>query len=145
MSAKTSNQNHYKGLNVWFEKIQGAVASGHPSSSSFLFECCRDHQLRETILKQDRNVCNALHRAIRNGHWDLALNLIQLEATLSHAVNEQNESPMFIAVSRGFTEIFVELLKIQSSADAGACGYNALHAALKTGNSGKTCRLPITV
>nr|TKV99951.1 hypothetical protein SEVIR_8G077701v2 [Setaria viridis] len=42
---------------------------------------------------------------------------------------------MFIAVLRGFRDVSVELLKIQNSADVGACGYNALHAAVKNGNS----------
>jgi hypothetical protein len=50
---------------------------------------------------------------------------------------------MFIAVTRGLMDVFEKLLKIPGSGDAGACGYNALHAAVKNGNSGQPCGMPI--
>ncbi|RLM69726.1 protein ACCELERATED CELL DEATH 6-like isoform X1 [Panicum miliaceum] len=112
-----------------------ALTSGHPSLASFFLACCSAQRLREAILRQDKNGYNALHHAIRSGNTDLALELIAAEPDLSHAVNKSNESPMFIAVLRGFTDVFVELLNVPNSADAGACSYNALHAAVKNGNS----------
>jgi ankyrin repeat protein len=120
-----------------------AVTSGHPSLASLFLICCHELKLSEAILKRDKNGCNALHHAIRSGHRELALELIAAEPALSRAVNQYNESPMFIAVMRGLTDVFEKLLKTPGSADAGACGYNALHAAVKNGNSGQPCGMPL--
>ncbi|WVZ64182.1 LOW QUALITY PROTEIN: hypothetical protein U9M48_013744, partial [Paspalum notatum var. saurae] len=96
-----------------------------PLASGFVFA----QQLSETILKQDKHRCNALHHAIRYGHRQLALELTEAETALSHAVNQYDESPMFIAVMRDYVDVFEKLLEIPGSAHGGACGYNALHAA----------------
>jgi ankyrin repeat protein len=118
--------------------LLAAMASGHVSIASVLLRCCRDQQLSETILKQDKRGCNALHHAIRCGHRELALELIKAEPALSHAVNEYGESPMFAAVTRNYEDVFDKLLEIPNSAHGGACGWNALHAAVRKGNSGVT-------
>jgi len=115
--------------------LLAAMASGHVSIASVLLRCCRDQQLSETILKQDKRGCNALHHAIRCGHRELALELIKAEPALSHAVNEYGESPMFAAVTRNYEDVFDKLLEIPNSAHGGACGWNALHAAVRKGNS----------
>jgi len=94
------------------------------NANSFRF-CC-DQQLSETILKQDKRGCNALHHAIRNGH------------PLSHYVNQYGESPMFIAVMRKYEDVFDKLFEIRDSAHGGADGMNALHASVWNGNSGVT-------
>ncbi|KAJ1275130.1 hypothetical protein BS78_05G113200 [Paspalum vaginatum] len=111
-----------------------AVTSGHVSLASFILRCCLDLQLRETILKQDKHRFNALHHAVRNGYRKLALELIEAEPGLSKAVNRYNESPMFIAVMRNYADVFEKLLEIPDSAHQGAYGYNALHAAVRSGN-----------
>ena len=116
-----------------------AVTSGRVSLACVLLRCCRDQRLCETILKQDRQGCNALHHAVRGGHRKLALDLIEAEPALSKAVNQYAESPMFIAVLRNGAEVFVKLLGIPDSAHGGASGWNALHAAVRNGNSGETC------
>ncbi|WVZ53438.1 hypothetical protein U9M48_004381 [Paspalum notatum var. saurae] len=112
-----------------------AVISGHASLASFFLRCCRVQQLSETILRQDKHRCNALHHAIRYGHRELALELIEAEPALSHAVNQYGESPMFIAVIRDDADVFDALLEIHGSAHGGARGYNALQAAVRNGNS----------
>ncbi|KAJ4794719.1 Ankyrin repeat family protein [Rhynchospora pubera] len=91
-------------------------------------------QLSEMILRQDNNRDTALHHAIRNGYKDLAIKLIQAEPSLSERVNKYDESPMYIAVLRGFNGVSGELLKIPSSSDKGAFHENALHAAVRSGN-----------
>jgi ankyrin repeat protein len=116
-----------------------AVARGCASLASVLLRCCRDHRLSEMmILKQDKQGCNALHHAIRRGHRMLALELIEAEPTLSKAVDGRNESPLFIAATRDFTEVFYKLLEIPDSPDSGAFGFNVLHAAVRSGNLGET-------
>ena len=116
--------------------LLAAVKSGNPSAASLLLGCCRGLGFREAILKQDRQGCNALHHAIRRGHRALALELIAQEESLSRHLNDHNESPMFMAVMRGFTEVFEKLLGISDSAHAGTQGHNALHAAVRNGNAG---------
>ncbi|WVZ64180.1 hypothetical protein U9M48_013742, partial [Paspalum notatum var. saurae] len=121
-----------------------AVIRGHSSLASFLLRCCRVQQLSETILKQDKHRCNALHHAIRYGHRELALELIEAEPALSHAVNQYKESPMFVAVMRDYEDVFNVLLEIPGSAHGGACGYNALHAAVRSGNLDIARRIMVT-
>ncbi|KAL5204496.1 hypothetical protein ABZP36_009367 [Zizania latifolia] len=111
-----------------------SVKSGHALLASVLLGHCHDLGLREAILKQDQDGCNVLHHAIRSGHKDLALELIATEPTLSQGVNNYEESPMFIAAMREFTDVFRKLLEIPESAHVGSCGYNALHAAVRNGN-----------
>jgi len=113
-----------------------AVASGHTSLASFLLRCCRDLQLSEAILKQDERGHNALHHAIQSGHRELALELIAAEPALSKAVSQKEESPMFMAVMRNYADVVEKLLEIPDSAHGGACGWNALHAAVRNDNPG---------
>ncbi|CAL4981787.1 unnamed protein product [Urochloa decumbens] len=115
--------------------LLSAVTSGHVSLASFLLRCCHDQQLSDAILRQDSRGCNALHHAVRSGHRDLALELIEAEPALSQAVNKHGESPMFIAVMRNYDDVFEKLLGLPDSAHGGAHGYNALHAAVRSGNS----------
>ncbi|KAJ1275170.1 hypothetical protein BS78_05G115600 [Paspalum vaginatum] len=112
-----------------------AVTRGRASLAYVLLRCCRDQCLSETILKQDMSGCNALHHAIRRGHRRLAVELIESEPALSKAVNKNNESPMFMAVMKNFTDLVDKLLDIPVSAHSGAFSLNALHAAVREGNS----------
>ncbi|KAK3133542.1 hypothetical protein QOZ80_6AG0537860 [Eleusine coracana subsp. coracana] len=118
-----------------------AVTSGHLSLASYFLKICREQKLSAAVLRQDNNGFNALHHAIRSGHEDLALELIIAEPSLSRAENKYGESPMFIAVMRGFTDVVKNLLNTPDSSHAGACGYNALHGAVKRGNTGEICKL----
>jgi len=123
--------------------LVAAVTSGRTSTtlaSSFL-RCYRDLHLSEAILMQDKQGNNALHHAIRSGHRELALELIAAEPALSKAVNKYDESPMFIAVMRNYKDVFEKLLEIPDSAHGGVAGENALHAAVRNGNSGETCQV----
>jgi ankyrin repeat protein len=115
-----------------------AVARGRDTLAFILLRYCRDQQLSETILNQDKRGCNALHHAIFRGHRKLALELIEAEPALSKAVTKRYESPMFIAVMRGYGDVLEKLLEILDAAHGGARGYNALHAAVTSGNAGET-------
>lgn len=57
-------------------------------------------EVRQAILKQDKDGCNVLHHAIHYGHRALALELIAAEPELSTHVNNYKESPMFSAAMR---------------------------------------------
>lgn len=112
-----------------------AVTGGYVALASLLLTRCHVLGLSETILEKDKNKCNALHHAIRCGHRNLAAELIAAEPALSQGVNEYDESPLFIAVMRGFTDVSEKLLAIPGSAYSGPHAYNALHAAVRNGNS----------
>lgn len=113
-----------------------AVKSGRVSLALHLLDqhYSMHNLLVDHLLKQDTSKCNVLHHAIRNGYKDLALKLIQQQPALSESCNAREESPMFIAVLKGFRSIYMELLRNERSEYGGARGYNALHAAVKYGN-----------
>ncbi|KAM0889759.1 hypothetical protein ACQ4PT_027499 [Festuca glaucescens] len=111
-----------------------ALRNGHVSVVSFLLGSCRQPELRQAILQQDRSGFNALHHAIRNGHKDLALDLIEAEPALSQAVSKCNESPMYFAVMRGFTNIYDKLIQTPCAYSGGLHGWNCLHAAVINGD-----------
>ncbi|KAL5204126.1 hypothetical protein ABZP36_008997 [Zizania latifolia] len=111
-----------------------SVTSGRALLASALLGHCHHLGLREAILKKDKDGCNVLHHAIRSGHKDLALELIATEPTLSQGVNNCDESPMFIAAMRDFTDVFRKLLEIVGSAHVGSCGNNVLCATVRNGN-----------
>ncbi|VAH86507.1 unnamed protein product [Triticum turgidum subsp. durum] len=113
------------------------VRNGHVSLASFLLgrHHCSVLELRQAIQQQDKYGFNALHHAIRNGHKDLALELIAAEPALSQAVGKHNESPMFFAVMRNFTQVFEKLVQDPLSAcSGGKHRRNCLHAAIMNGD-----------
>jgi len=93
--------------------------------------------LQDALRSRDEHGSNVLHYAIRNGNKNLALQLIREEPALSGCRNNNNESPMFIAVLRGLDEVYAELLRTEGSADSGTNASNALHAAVKYNRVGK--------
>ncbi|KAJ1685378.1 hypothetical protein LUZ63_016768 [Rhynchospora breviuscula] len=113
-----------------------AVTNGHVSLASGMLKLYQQLNLSNMIMKEDNNGDNALHHAIRNGHNDLALELIVAEVGLSQGVNKYNESPMYIAVLRGLDDVSERLLKIPISSHVGINNENALHAAVRNGNPG---------
>jgi ankyrin repeat protein len=118
-----------------------AVKSGRVSLALDLLEQHSRHELLdEHLLKRDRHGCNVLHHAIRNGYEGLALRLIGRQPALSESRNGRGESPMFIAVLKGFRSVYMALLSNERSQYSGANGSNALHAAVKYGDQGTCCR-----
>ena len=76
--------------------LLAAIESDNVYLASFLLShCCRRHDdldMREAMVRQDKQGCNALHHAIRRGHRKLALELIEKEPALTKAVNKHDES-----------------------------------------------------
>lgn len=125
-----------------------AMMGGHASLASILLRRCCILNLNEVILQEDKDRCNALHHAINYNHKDLAMELIVAEPCLSKGVNKYNESPMFMAAMRDFTDIVQKLLEIPDSAHEGTYSHNALHATARNGNAGKsimTCNPSVSI
>ncbi|KAI4963451.1 hypothetical protein ZWY2020_014077 [Hordeum vulgare] len=119
----------------WETPLLVAVRNGHVSLASFLLGSCHKPRMRQSILKQDKYGFNVLHHAIRNGHEELALELIIAEPSLSRAVSECKESPMFFALTRNFTRVYEQLVQVPlASYTGGRLGRNCLHAAVRNGN-----------
>lgn len=116
--------------------LLAAVKSGFVILASVLLRLYCDPRLSKAILEKDIEGCNVLHHAIRSGHRKLALELIKAQPALSTHVNRMNESPMYIAAMRDFTDISEALLEVRDSAHMGPCGQNTLQAAVKNGNAG---------
>lgn len=111
-----------------------AMALGHTHLASFLLKLCIQLKLNQTICHQDNEGFNVLHYAIRNGHRNIALELLAAETALSRGVNKYNESPMYMAVMKDFTDVSMKLLSYADSSHLGCYGRHALHAAARNGN-----------
>jgi ankyrin repeat protein len=128
-----------------------ALRSGHAPLASYLLRWCRYLRLREAVLKQDKDGCNALHHAICGNHSKLALELIEAEPGLARAVNKNHESPMFMALlKKDCIQVFDKLVKNPRSYNKGGYGHNALHATVtrRGSNSGEAmrpCMFPILI
>ncbi|KAM3336528.1 hypothetical protein ACQJBY_030500 [Aegilops geniculata] len=121
--------------------LLAAVRSRCAPVASILLRCYQARQLSIAVLAQDKEGCNALHHAIRSGHAQLALELIEAEPSLSKHLNKQGESPMFIAAMRNFTHVFEKLVSIPESSHAGGYACNALHAAARNGDEDSATKI----
>ncbi|CAM0885549.1 unnamed protein product [Alopecurus aequalis] len=109
-----------------------AARNGHVSLASFLLRRCHQPAFQHAIWRQDMYGFTALHHAIRSGHTELALELIEAEPALSQAVSNRNESPLFFALTRGLTHLCEKLMQNPDCAYGGGLhGENCLHAAVK--------------
>jgi ankyrin repeat protein len=130
-----------------------AVKGCHGTLALRLLQKHLETNQKQALSQQDKDGFNVLHHAIRsdyrrrtygyNFYRELALQLILVDddesGHLSRAVNKHNESPIFMAVLRGFKDVYVELLKklpSDESVYSGVGGYNALHAAVKYNEKG---------
>nr|POF21210.1 ankyrin repeat-containing protein itn1 [Quercus suber] len=82
--------------------------------------------LRAKNVEQD----TALHLAVKHGHYDIVVLLITEDPGLTLITNDAGESPLFLAVDRGFFEIALRILEIQECSDEGRNNMNVLHAAV---------------
>ncbi|KAK7833514.1 ankyrin repeat-containing protein itn1 [Quercus suber] len=82
--------------------------------------------LRAKNVEQD----TALHLAVKHGHYDIVVLLITEDPKLTLITNNAGESPLFLAVDRGFFEIALRILEIQECSDEGRKSMNVLHAAV---------------
>ncbi|CAF1703343.1 BnaC03g33740D [Brassica napus] len=85
-------------------------------------------QLLRTTNKQKDT---ALHVALKNGYGDVAKLLVGLDAGLLEMANNNNESPLYLAVERGLFDVAGHILeRFPLVSGKGPKGMNALHAAV---------------
>ncbi|XP_060960143.1 ankyrin repeat-containing protein At5g02620 isoform X2 [Cannabis sativa] len=85
-----------------------------------------------SLLKKANHVGNtALHEAVLNGHFKIVERLIDEDPTLTNLVNNAGESPLFLAVDRGFYDIASIILDTFPICSLlGRKGMNFMHAAV---------------
>ncbi|KAF4381739.1 hypothetical protein G4B88_002889 [Cannabis sativa] len=94
--------------------------------------------LRMSNLKGD----TALHEAVRNDHYEVAILIIDEDRDLTCFVNNVGESPLFLAVDRGFYKVALHILETAPKCSyVGRNGMNALHAAVIRTHKSKQFKL----
>ncbi|KAG2245628.1 hypothetical protein Bca52824_085256 [Brassica carinata] len=85
-------------------------------------------QLLRTTNKQNDT---ALHVALKSGHVDVSKLLSEQDTGLLDMANNNNESPLYLAIERGLFDIADHILATSPSVSStGPKGMNALHAAV---------------
>ncbi|KAK7814313.1 ankyrin repeat domain-containing protein 23 [Quercus suber] len=108
-----------------------AASLGHFDMTKHLISCAKD---------QEKNT--ALHEAIRNDHYDIGELLIREDPELASFTNNALESPLFLAVDRGFYKIAFQIIEtIPECSYMGRNGMNALHTAVIRGQNSKYSKL----
>ncbi|KAL0005495.1 hypothetical protein SO802_013056 [Lithocarpus litseifolius] len=90
----------------------------------------RQHTTVPLLMITNESNETALHGAVRNGHNEIVKKLIEKCPSLTSLRNKHGESPLFIAVDRGFFDIATQILDIGECCEyKGSKGMNILHAA----------------
>ncbi len=89
-----------------------------------------DPKLFKAAVNADKDT--ALHCATRNCHFHSVKLLIEADPELTNLINNADESPLYLATSKGLTNIATLILYASpsSSSHVGPNGITALHAAV---------------
>nr|XP_023917377.1 protein ACCELERATED CELL DEATH 6-like [Quercus suber] len=106
-----------------------AASLGHLDMTNFLLSQ-HQHMSLPLLMITNENNETALHVAVRNGHNEIVKKLIEKCPSLTSLRNKDGESPLFIAVDRGFFDIATHILDTEECCGyKGRKGMNVLHAA----------------
>ncbi|XP_050268326.1 ankyrin repeat-containing protein At5g02620-like isoform X3 [Quercus robur] len=102
------------------------------SQPSLLCEKNRKGGAKKELLEMENLEKNtALHEAIKNDHYDIMQLLINEDRGLTSLTNNAGESPLFLAVDRGFYDIAIHILEaVPECSNVGRKSMNVLHAAV---------------
>ncbi|GMY20723.1 ankyrin repeat-containing protein At5g02620-like isoform X4 [Fagus crenata] len=111
-----------------------AASLGHSDMTMLLTTCANDQEsaVKELLLRtQNQEKNTALHDAVSNGHYDVVDLLIKEDPGLTSLTNNAGESPLFLAVDRGFYKIALRILEVAPNCSyVGRKSMNVLHAAV---------------
>ncbi|KAJ4813665.1 Ankyrin repeat family protein [Rhynchospora pubera] len=94
-----------------------------------------EFEVRKRLLQADRNGDNAAHHALKSGHINLALRLIESNEQICDRISHIKESLMFLATWRGYEDVVGNLMKTRWSKQKGPANITVLHAAVLVGNA----------
>ena len=111
-----------------------AARLGHFKMTEHLITCANDREVEakmELLRMENLEKNTALHEAIKNNHDDIMQLLIKEDPGLTSLTNNAGESPLFLAVDRGFNEIAIHILEaVPECSNVGRKSMNVLHAAV---------------
>ena len=111
-----------------------AARLGHFDMTKLLITCANDLEVEvkmELLRMENLERNTALHEAIKNDHYDITQLLIKEDPSLTFLTNSAGESPLFLAVDRGFYKIAIHILKtVPDCSNVGRKSMNVLHAAV---------------
>ena len=111
-----------------------AASLGHFDMTMCLITCAKDQEavMKDLLLRMknlEKNI--APHEAIRNDHYDIVELLIREDPELASFTNNFGESPLFLAVDRGFYKIPLHIIEtVPECSYGGRNNMNVLHAAV---------------
>ncbi|KAJ8755738.1 hypothetical protein K2173_024282 [Erythroxylum novogranatense] len=131
-----------------------AARHGHSDVVETLLEWCRkEHEndlekgngaVRDMLGMKNKANDTALHEAVRYNHIDVVKALTKENYNISYEANLEGESPLYLAVERGYVAVIDALLKVSPSSSwdhGGPNGRTVLHAAVLHNNTVLTEKL----
>ena len=126
-----------------------AASLGYFDMTKLLITFANEVEKKMELLKmQNLEKNTVLHEAIINDHYDIVELLIKEHPRLTLFTNNAGESPLFLAVDRGFHKIALHILEAVPECAVPECSYggrksmNVLHAAvISRTESGKYLQL----
>ncbi|KAK7821279.1 ankyrin repeat-containing protein [Quercus suber] len=111
-----------------------AARLGHFNMTKHLITCANDREVEakmELLRMENLEKNTALHEAIKNDYYDIMQLLIKEDPGLTSLTNNAGESPLFLAVDRGFYKIAIHILEaVPKCSNVGRKSMNVLHAAV---------------
>ena len=111
-----------------------AARLGHFDMTKLLITSANDREVEvkmELLRMENLEKNTALHEAIKNYHYDIMQLLIKEDPSLTFLTNNAGESPLFLAVDRGFYKIAIHILEaVPECSIVGRKSMNVLHAAV---------------
>ncbi|XP_075669934.1 protein ACCELERATED CELL DEATH 6-like [Castanea sativa] len=111
-----------------------AARLGHFNMTKQLITCANDREVEakmELLRMENLEKNTALHEAIKNDYYDIMQLLIKEDPGLTSLSNNAGESPLFLAVDRGFYKIAIHILEaVPECSKVGRKSMNVLHAAV---------------
>ena len=142
-------------LLLWQANVKGetplhiAARYGHAAIVDVLIKCAREgasqeglekgvnNPVKEMLEKTNEEKDTALHEAVRGNHLKVVERLIEEGKDFSYSQNDAGETPLYIAVERGFQKVMDHILdNCKSPAHDGPLGRTTLHAAVIVDNYG---------
>ena len=102
------------------------------------------NMVKEMLQMTNNEKDTVFHEAVRGNHLEVVILLIQEDPYISYSQNDAGETPLYMAMERGFEKVMYCILeKCKSLAHDGPLGRTTLHAAVIRENKGNAYLLSI--
>ncbi|XP_059663150.1 protein ACCELERATED CELL DEATH 6-like isoform X2 [Cornus florida] len=116
-----------------------AAAAGHQAIVETLVRHAKVHpapsQVLDILVQENEEKNTALHLAMKNHHYRLAISLVQMNSEATIQLNREEVSPLYMAAEAGHVELVNLMLNSRPAHDMGVFkGKSLVHAAIKARN-----------